>query len=242
MIRYYCSGFDDNDAFGYGLGNLLKSELTDTKSIVYVPGSYDDVSKSRDIYVPRYTEYFKKVGIEFDEVNLLSLDSKNAKELVRNASLVMLMGGDPFDEIKLCRKLDIIDELKNYNGIMIGYSAGSMIMSKYIIITPCSEEYPDFRIEEGLNFDNLSIYPHNNTNLNEYPSKLILEDETYERDDLIKVARTYGQFYLLQDYLRDDGLTDVSIIKSNNGTIEYYKEQDGRIWVVNSDKIELLEI
>ena len=170
MIRYYCSGFDDNDAFGYGLGNLIKSELTDTKSIVYVPGSYDDVSKSRDIYVPRYTEYFKKVGIEFDEVNLLSLDSKNAKELVRNASLVMLMGGDPFDEIKLCRKLDIIDELKNYNGIMIGYSAGSMIMSKYIIITPCSEEYPDFRIEEGLNFDNLSIYPHNNTNLNEYPS------------------------------------------------------------------------
>ena len=39
MIRYYCSGFDINDAFGHGLGDMFLSELKDRKSIVYIPGS-----------------------------------------------------------------------------------------------------------------------------------------------------------------------------------------------------------
>ena len=31
MIRYYCSGFDINNAFGHGLGDMFKTELKDTK-------------------------------------------------------------------------------------------------------------------------------------------------------------------------------------------------------------------
>lgn len=27
MIRYYCSGFDTNNAFGHGLGVMFKQEL-----------------------------------------------------------------------------------------------------------------------------------------------------------------------------------------------------------------------
>ena len=152
----------------------------------------------------------------------------------------MLMGGDRFKQKEMCEKLNIIDDLKKYDGIMMGMSAGAMIMSKYIIITPCSEEYPDFRIEHGLNFDNLSIYPHNNISDTEYPDVLSVGEEIYKKQDLIKVANEYGSFYLLQDNLREDGLTDVSIIKSVNGVIEYYYEFDGKIWVVNHD-IELLD-
>ena len=33
MTRYYCSGFDINNAFGHGLGDMFLSELKDTKSI-----------------------------------------------------------------------------------------------------------------------------------------------------------------------------------------------------------------
>ena len=45
MIRYYCSGFDMNNAFGHGLGVMFKSELKDTKSIVYIPGGSDKIEK-----------------------------------------------------------------------------------------------------------------------------------------------------------------------------------------------------
>ena len=32
MTRYYCSGFDINNAFGHGLGEMFLNELKDTKS------------------------------------------------------------------------------------------------------------------------------------------------------------------------------------------------------------------
>ncbi len=41
MTRYYCSGFDINNAFGHGLGTMFLNELKNTKSIVYIPGGAD---------------------------------------------------------------------------------------------------------------------------------------------------------------------------------------------------------
>ena len=240
MIRYYCSGFDVNNAFGHGLGDMFKSELTNTKSIVYIPGSPEKIEKAKTKYVPTFTQHFRNVGIEFEQVNLITpeLTQEQAKEKIKKASFIMLMGGDPFKQRDMCNELDILSDLKQFDGLMLGFSAGAMLMSKYIIITPCSEEYPDFHIEEGLNFDELSIYPHNNTSDEIYPDILIVGDETYKKDDLIKVSNEYGKFYLLQDYQREDGLFDISIIKSINGNIEYYTENNGKIWEV-SDEINL---
>ena len=69
----------------------------------------------------------------------------------------MLMGGNPFHQKELLEEKELVDILKNYNGVILGFSAGAMNMSKYIIITPCSEEYPDFDIKEGLNLSNISL-------------------------------------------------------------------------------------
>lgn len=241
MTRYYCSGFDINNAFGHGLGEMFLSELKDTKSIVYIPGSPEKIQKAREKYVPAFTEHFKNVGIQFDSSIIITpeMNSDEAQKAVKEASFIMLMGGDPFKQKEMCEKLGLLDELKKYDGVMLGFSAGAMLMSKHIIITPCSEEYPDFHIEEGLNLDGISIYPHNNTNQEEYPNTLVVGDETYQKEDLIKVANEYGKYYLLQDYLREDSLTDVSMIKSTNGSLEFYIENDGRVWLVKSGEINL---
>lgn len=240
-INYFCSGFDINDAFGHGLGERFKYELKDTKSIVFIPGGINKIEKARDKYVPIFLEQFRKIGIVFENVNLITLETENPKELIDNASFVMLMGGDPFSQKDLCEKLDIIENLKNYNGILLGMSAGAMLMSKYIIITPCSEEYPDFHIEEGLNLSNISIYPHNNFEGNVYPDVLNIGDETYKKSDLIRVAQEYGDFYLLQDHFVDVGITNVSLIKTYGNDIEFICEQDGKIFVCSENGIELLE-
>lgn len=235
MTRYYCSGFDINNIFGHGLGDMFKSELKNMKSIVYIPGGVEKIEKTKAKYIPNFTNCFKKAGIEFETVNLTTpdLSADAAKEMIKDASFVMLMGGDPFKQKELCEKLGIMDELKNYKGIMLGFSAGAMLMSKYIIVTPCSEEYPDFRIEPGLNLDGISIYPHNNTDKTEYPDELVSGDEVYKKSDLIQVAKQYGKFYLLQDNERENGSVDVSLIKVSNGSIEYYTENNGKIWVVD---------
>ena len=241
MTRYYCSGFDVNNAFGHGLGEMFLSELEDTKSIVYIPGSPEKVEKAKAKYIPAFTEHFKNVGIQFENINLITpeLSNSEAQEMIKSASFIMLMGGDPFKQKELCEKLGIMELLKNYNGVMLGFSAGAMLMSKYIIITPCSEEYPNFHIEEGLNLDGISIYPHNNTSEKIYPETLVVGDETYQRDDLLQVAKQYGSFYLLQDYLRTNELTDISIIKSSNGILEFYTENEGKVWKATSDSISL---
>jgi dipeptidase E len=237
MVRYYCSGFDLNNIFGHGLGNMIKSELKNTKSIVYIPGDMDKIEKYRKKYITNFTSCFKKIGIEFDDVILITpeMSSEQAQAAITNASFVILMGGNPFKQKEICKQLNIMDTLKKYDGVMLGVSAGAMLMSKYIIITPCSDEYPDFHIEPGLNLDGISIYPHNNTDKVEYPDELVAGDEVYKKSDLIQVAKQYGKFYLLQDNQRDNGMVDVSVIKSCNGNIEFYTENEGKIWEVNKD-------
>ena len=197
------------------------------------------MQKVKEKNVPAFTEHFKNASIQFDNIIIINPDMSQdeAKKAVREASFVMLMGGDPFKQKEMCEKLGLLEELKKYDGVMLGLSAGAMLMSKYIIVTPCSEEYPDFHIENGLNLDDISIYPHNNTNQEVYPDSLIYGDETYQKADLIRVANDYGEYYLLQDYLREDGLTDVSIIKSTNANLEFYTENEGKIWISKSDQI-----
>ena len=240
-INYFCSGFDIDNAFGRGLGERFRNELKDTKSIVFIPGGLNKIEKARDKYVPIFLEHFRKEGIVFKNSYLLTLETENAKELVDNASFIMLMGGDPFEQKLLCEKLGIIDNLKNYNGILLGMSAGAMFMSKYIIITPCSEEYPDFHIEEGLNLSGISIYPHNNFEGDVYPDILNIGDETYKKVDLLSVAFKYGEFYLLQDHFVDKGITNVSYIRTYGNEIDFICEQSGKIFLCNSNGIENLK-
>lgn len=241
MSRYYCSGFDINNAFGHGLGEMFRNEILNTNSIVYIPGSPEKIEKVREKYIPAFRNHFKNENIIFDNEIIITpdMDPNEAQEQVKKASFVMLMGGDPFKQKMMCEKLGLMDILKNYQGVMLGFSAGAMLMSKYIIITPCSDEYPDFHIEEGLDLDGISIYPHNNTSNDEYPNTLVVGDETYQKEDLIKVAEQYGEYYLLQDNFREDGKVDVSIIKSYNGVIEDYTEENGKIWIASKDGIIL---
>jgi len=241
-VNYFCSGFDVNNAFWTELAERFKNEMTDTKSIVYIPGSPQKIEKAKTKYVPAFTDHFRKAGIQFESSYLISpeMDSEEAKDLINNASFVMLMGGNPFAQKEMCEKLAILENLKNYNGVMLGFSAGAMLMSKNIIITPCSEEYPDFHIEPGMNLSEISIYPHNNFDGNEYPEKVCVGDETYDRNDLIKVAQEYGEFYLLQDHLNETGLTNVSLIRTCGSEIEFITQNDGKIFKATSNGIELL--
>jgi len=239
MARYYCSGFDITNAFGHGLGELFRQELKSNGSIVFIPGGVERVEKAKNKTVPVFLEHLKNVGIEFEESILITPDltKEQAREAVKHADMLMLLGGNPFRLKELCVEQDLIKGLREYKGLMVGLSAGAMFMSKYIIVTPCSEEYPDFQVEEGLNLDGISIYPHNNTEEEEYPEKVVSGDEIYVRNDLLKVAAEYGAFYLIQDHMREGGETDVSLIKVTDGKPEYYTENQGKIWKATESKI-----
>lgn len=144
---------------------------------------------------------------------------------------------DEYDRLK--ENVSLISSKQN---TMIGTSINFELVDLFKISKECnsSEEYLDFHIEEGLNLDGISIYPHNNTNDKDYPDTLVVGDETYNKEALIKVANQYGDYYLLQDYLRKDGFTDISLIKSTNSSIKLYTENDGKIWIAKNNGIFLL--
>lgn len=235
MTRYYCSGFDTNNAFGHGLGTMFKAELGQCQNLLYIPaGSIEKAKKMARIF----DNHFQKDNINFANRTILTdrLSSPEAKELVNKADFIMLIGGNPLLQKELCEKLDIIPELKNHSGIMLGFSAGAMLMSKKIIIIPCSEQYPELRIEDGLNLDGLSILPHNNTAATNYPETVDLGKNRYKRQDIINASKQAGTFYLLQDHFNGQNF-DISIIKSHNGQITGYTEHQGKIWKVQANTI-----
>ena len=237
-VYYYASGFDINNAFFSSLKTRLKEDIKDYKSIVYIPASLN-LEKTLNKYMPAFTDHFKKIGIEFESIHLLTSDTDKtiAKELIRNASFIMLLGGDPYIQKDLCKKLDIENDLKEYNGVILGMSAGAMYMSKNIIIVPCSSEYNCFHIEEGLNLGGISIYPHNNFIGDTFPKEIINDEEITKSEDLIKVAKEYGEFYLLQDNYINEEITQVSLIRVSNNNIEILNDNNGRVWICTKDGI-----
>ena len=98
-------------------------------------------------------------------------------------------------------------------------SAGAMYMSKNIIIVPCSNEYPNFHIEEGLNLAGISIYPHNNFMGDIFPKQIVNDEEITKSGDLIKVAKEYGEFCLIQDNYINENITKVSLIRVENNNM-----------------------
>ena len=237
-VYYYASGFNINNAFFPSLKTRLKEDIKDYKSIVYIPAS-NNLEKTLDKYIPAFTDHFKKIGIEFENTYLLTTDTDKtvAKKLIKNASFIMLLGGNPYIQKDLCKKLDIENELKEYKGVMLGMSAGAMYMSKNIIIVPCSKEYNEFHIEEGLNLTSISIYPHNNFVGDIFPEKIVNDEEITHSEDLIKVSKEYGEFYLLQDNYINEEVTEVSLIRVSNNIIEILNDNSGRVWICTKEGI-----
>jgi len=244
-INYFCSGFNKENAFWEELGEKLRSDLMDKKRIVYIPASNKEEKIKRVIEekIPIFNEHFKKIGIIFEEEICLTPNTskEDAQRLVKESNMIMLMGGNPFHQREFIEEKGLTSLLKNYSGVILGFSAGAMNMSKYIIITPCSEEYPDFDIREGLNLSNLSIYPHNNFEGEIFPEKIFMGDEITVSKDLNQVAKEYGNFYCLQDYEHEDGTTSVSLIRIESDEIEFLINNNGKVWEVTPTSFNLID-
>ena len=241
-INYYSSGFNHENAFWSELAEQLKKDIKETNRIIYIPGgnSEKSVNKALNKYIPSFTEHFKKIGIEFENVECITpeMSEENAKELVLNSNMVFLMGGDPFSQKELFSSKGLVPILENYDGVIFGMSAGAMNMSKNIIITPMGEEYPNFDIREGLGLSEFSFYPHFNFEGTIVPEKIVLSpDETIISDDLLKVAKEHGTFYCLQDY---NGV-DVSVVRTYGDETQIFTNNNGKVWQVDFNGFEITD-
>lgn len=66
-----------------------------------------------------------------------------------NSSVLLLTGGAPDLMMKRIKEKKLKKVIKNYKGVMIGYSAGAMIQLDAYHISP-DEDYPKFSYQTGL--------------------------------------------------------------------------------------------
>ena len=157
---------DNNDVrFNNHMSNYLIKNINSNYSLIFIeaPGLGGEEN-----YLPNIIKCFNKIGINYKniiQVNENTLRSDIDKFISNNNKIVyFLMGGNPYTQLKIIKKLDMIDELKNYEGIVIGFCAGAINLSKYSLITS-DEDFSKPDSYYGICRENICIEPHyNNSN------------------------------------------------------------------------------
>ena len=246
-VRYYLSGCAHTNTFGGLLGECMLHDIRETGSIVFIAGEPDD-KHSTEVAAQWFTKELEAIGITFDKVYAISRKTPPylARKWVKYADMIVMLGGNPIEQKKMCRKHKTWRILRMFEGIMLGMSAGAMNMSQYVFVLPISDEYPDFNIVPGLNKDGISVYPHNNTTEAEYPETLDLGNgEVYQRKDIIEASDDAGPFLLLQDWHEEVDGVDVchhSFVRASDWEVDVMFENDSQAWIANGSFIERVEL
>lgn len=133
-------------------------------SVLYIASFPDDCDKT-DSYAKKHENIFRSEGFEIDD--FVVLDHRNAErtsELLFKSGLVILTGGHCMTEHKFFEELNLKSLLSEFDGIVIGVSAGSMNSAAVVYAPP---EYDEEAIDEnfidsyeGLGLTEKNIMPH----------------------------------------------------------------------------------
>ena len=151
-----------NPANGF-LDNLRKS-LTFPIRCIFITTHPDDVAFSEHCS-DCMREAFEEVGFDFERYDLL--DRRTApyvEEMVRGSNFIILGGGHVPTQNAFLQELDMRRLLKEYDGVVMGISAGSMNCANVVYAQP---EEPGEAVDKdyarflpGLGLTDVQILPH----------------------------------------------------------------------------------
>ena len=141
---------------------------------------------------------FEKSGFTVKSWDVFSLFQKNKlKKLISNANLIILAGGHVPTQNKFFHHIHLQKYIKNYNGLVIGISAGSMNAAAEVYAQP--ENFGEVksthyrRFLKGLGIVDISVLPHyKEIKHQRIDNQRIMEDVT--------LPDSYGKkFYAIED-------------------------------------------
>lgn len=148
--------------------DILKDIIKEDAKVLIVPLSYHEnwLSDENDwdkAFNNEYGTHYEDIirpflfyGIEENNIVWINqfVDSiEIMKEKIKESNIVFFTGGYPdkmYDRFKL---YDLINEFENYNGVMMGMSAGALVQINEYHITP-DHDYSTFGYYKGLNIIN----------------------------------------------------------------------------------------
>ena len=156
---------------GYKEVDLAFMELLGKKDLrlAYIPSQSDLQRK----YFNQKVEWYKQFGITdllYFDVDK-GYDEKKIDELLA-CDAIFLSGGNTYYFLNSLKKREFLPKLREYvrtGGILIGVSAGSIIMSKTIDITTLHDENTiGLKDYKALGLVDFEFFPHLNHNMKQY--------------------------------------------------------------------------
>lgn len=207
MINYLFSGINPEKGFTKQQANYLKKDIKDNSNIVFIASIFSDYKKNDELF-ENYIKYFENNNIKFRKSSIIDdrISITLAHELINDADIVFLLGGNPEMQMKSINKYDLKKYIKKVN-IVIGVSAGSMNQSKRVMY---KDDFENFKMKdyEGLGLVEINIFPHvdlNNssimnevTEISEYMELILLPNDSFVRvhNEDIKFFENY---YLMKN-------------------------------------------
>ena len=213
----------------------LRSCLPPEPRCLFVTSAPDDPVFT-DRVADEMAACFAEAGLGFSE--MYTLDRRNqtdAQMLIWKSDFIMLAGGHVPTQNAFFREIGLKELLKNYQGVVLGISAGTMNAADRVYVQPeePGESVPEFpRFAEGLGITGINILPHYQMVKDNYlDGRKLYEDITF--------ADSWGEcFYVFPDgtYLMvEDGKTTLYG--------EAYWLRDGRMERISAvgDMVEIEE-
>ena len=151
---------EENGRFNDFMTEYLKKNINNEYSMIFInaPGIGGE-----EYYLKNMMRCFERAGIELKAV--LDVEPNTTREEVDdfiNANekiFFFLMGGNPYSQMETIERLDLKQTIKGFNGLVIGFCAGTINLSKFSIITS-DEDFKDPDTYLGIGREDICIEPH----------------------------------------------------------------------------------
>ena len=194
---------------GHTVADYLKTQQLENSPIAYITtaslGKHLDGTPINMEYIIRERERFDKVGIKYDEYDLLGYTKSQLLRTLKNYRYVYVTGGNTYYLLRIFRDTGfnkILTELVKNGTVYLGSSAGSYIAGP--TIEPATWSFPQRHFRYGIK--DLSA-------LNLVPFLIKAHYTEAKKDAICKgIATTTYKTYVLNDeqaILFDDGKISV---------------------------------
>lgn len=155
--HYYLGWF--RNFFPKDLERVLQEDITDKKSIVMIssnPSCYEDNGATE-------RSWLNQAGIMFEEYHLINdrLQKEDAQNLIQNASVIFLLGGNILKQNDFLKEYELSDWIKKSRAIVMGASAGAINMSyKWLCSKNLGDDVEISSVYDGIGLDDFSVLSH----------------------------------------------------------------------------------
>ena len=149
------SGFPTHH-FTDEIARVLRENLPRRESLVFISAWPEEYARNNDDSDGMH-EMFAERSMAFAGHRVIDrrMSAADAVKLVRAADCIFLMGGDVTLQMALICDLGLISELRTSHAVILGVSAGSMNMGRYV-----AEIWESKTLYEGIGLTDITIKGH----------------------------------------------------------------------------------